>query len=152
MSLMDLLQKVDLFKGLSFPEVNKIGALCKETSYKEGDIIIEEDQPGEALYVIKSGKARVVKVEGGKEKHVADVAAGELVGEMSIMDNMTTSARVIAEAPTECLVLKREDLDLLLKSDDKLHIKILRALIRTMTLRLRRANQDLILWKMDFNE
>lgn len=152
MSLMDLLQKVEMFKGLTFPEVNKIGALCKEATFKPGDLIIEEDKPGEALYIIKSGKARVVKMEGGSEKQLAQVGEGEHIGEMSLMDEMRTSARVIAEEPSECLVLYKEDLDLLLQTDDKLHIKILRSMIRTLTLRLRRTSEDLMLWKMDFNE
>lgn len=152
MSLMDLLQKVEMFKGLTFPEVNKIGALCKETTFEPGDIILEEDKPGEALFIIKSGKARVVKMEGGMEKQLAQVGDGEHIGEMSLMDEMRTSARVIAEATTECLVLHKEDLDLLMKTDDKLHIKILRAMIRTMALRLRRTDEDLMLWKMEFNE
>lgn len=152
MSLLDLLQKVEMFKGLTFPEVNKIGNLCKEKSFKPGEIIIEEDKPGEALYIMKSGKARIVKMEGGQERQLAYASEGEHLGEMSLMDDMRTSARVIAEEPTECLVLYKEDLDLLLQTDDKLHIKILRAMIRTLTLRLRRTSEDLMVWKMDFTE
>ena len=152
MSLLDLLQKVEMFKGLTFPEVNKIGALCKETTFETGDLIIEEDKPGEALFIIKSGKARVVKMEGKQERQLAEVGDGEHIGEMSLMDDMMTSARVIAEATTECLVLYKEDLDLLLQTDDKLHIKMLRAMICTMALRLRRTSEDLMLWKMDFTE
>jgi CRP-like cAMP-binding protein len=152
MSLMELLQKVEMFKGLTFPEVNKIGALCKEKAFKPGEIIIEEDKTGEALFIIKKGKARVVKMEGKDEKRLAQVSEGEHIGEMSLMDEMTTSARVIAEEPMECLVLYKEDLDLLLQTDDKLHIKILRSMIRTLTLRLRRTSEDLMVWKMEFNE
>lgn len=152
MSLLDMLKKVDMFKGLSIQEINKIGALCKEKSFREGEIIIEEDKIGEALYIIKSGSARVVKMEGGEEKKLAEVSEGEHIGEMSLMDDMTTSARVVAQQSTECLVLYKEDLELLLNTDDKLHIKILRAMIRTLTLRLRRTSEDLMLWKMEFTE
>ena len=86
------------------------------------------------------------------EKQLAFVGDGEHIGEMSLLDEMRTSARIIAESPTECLVLYKEDLDLLMKTDDKLHIKILHAMIRTMALRLRRTDEDLMLWKMEFNE
>jgi len=152
MSLMELLQKVEIFKGLTFPEVNKIGALCKELKFESGDIIIEEDKPGEALFIIKQGKARVVKMEGSNEKQIAQVGEGEHIGEMSLMDEMTTSARVIAEEPMECLVLYKEDLDLLLQTDATLNNKMLRAMIRTLALRLRRTSTDLMVWKMEFNE
>ena len=152
MSLLELLEKVEMFKDLTFPEVNKIGALCKETSFMPGDIIIEEGKPGEALYIIKSGKARIVKMEGDQERQLAEAGEGEHLGEMSLMDDMTTSARVVAEEPTECLVLHKEDLDHLLQTDDKLHVKILRVVIRTLTQRLRRTSTDLMLLKMDFAE
>ena len=65
---------------------------------------------------------------------------------------MTTSARVIAEESTECLVLYKEDFDLLLATDDKLHIKVLRAINRTLAGRLRRTSEDLMVWKLEFNE
>lgn len=152
MSLMELLQNVDMFKDLSIPEVNKIGALCKEKTFQAGDIIIEEDTPGESLYIIKSGSAKVVKVEGGEERHLADICCGEHVGEMSLMDGARTSARVIATETAECLELTKEDLDLLMNTDDKLHIKVLRSMIRTMALRLRRTSEDLMIWRMDFDE
>jgi len=152
MSLLELLQKVEMFKTLTFPEVNKIGALCKEASFEPGAIIIEEDKPGEALYIIKSGRARIVKMEGGQEKKLAEAREGEHLGEMSLMDDMTTSARVVAEENTECLVLYKEDLDLLFQTDNELHVKILRSMIRTLTLRLRRTSEDLMLWKMEFTE
>ncbi|MCX6356587.1 MAG: cyclic nucleotide-binding domain-containing protein, partial [Candidatus Aureabacteria bacterium] len=76
--------------------------------------------------------------------------AGEHVGEMSLIDGMNTSARVIAEEPTECLVLYKEDLDLLLASDDKLQIKVLRVINRTLAERLRRTSEDLMVWKLEF--
>jgi len=152
MSLLELLEKVEMFKGLTFPEVNKIGALCKEMAYQPEDIIIEEDKPGEALYIIKSGKVRIVKIEGGEERRIVEAGEGQHLGEMSLMDDMTTSARVIAEEPTECLALYKEDLDLLLESDDKLHIKMCRAMNRTLTQRLRRTSEDLMVWKMEFTD
>jgi len=148
----EALKKVGILKYLDDDEMERIAALCKEETFAEGDIIIEEDKPGEALYIIESGRARVVKLEGGYERKLADVRAGETVGEMSLIDGMTTSARVVAEEETECLILYKEDFDLLLASNDQLHIKVLRAITRTLAMRLRRTSEDLMVWKLEFNE
>lgn len=152
MSNPQMLKNVSIFKDLSEDEIQRIAALTKDRVFQHGDIVIEEDRPGEALYLLRSGRARVAKIEGGYERNLAEVGSGELVGEMSLIDGMNTSARVIAEEPTECLVLYKEDFDLLLASDDKLQIKVLRAINRTLVERLRRTSEDLMVWKLEFNE
>ena len=148
----EVLKKVGIFMDLDDEELKRVAALCKEQNYQPGDIIIEEDKPGEALYILQSGTARVVKMEGGTERSIAEVGSGEHVGEMSLIDGMTTSARVVAQEPSECLVLLKEDLDLLLASDDKMCIRVLRAITKTLAERLRRTSEDLMVWKLEFNE
>ena len=148
----DVLRKVGIFKDLDDEELKRVAKLCKEQNYQPGDIIIEEDKPGDALYILKSGKARVVKMEGGNERSIAEVGPGEHVGDMSLIDGMTTSARVVAQEPVECLMLLKEDLDLLLASDDKMCITVLRAITKTLAERLRRTSEDLMVWKLEFNE
>jgi len=149
---LEVLKKVGIFKDLDDEELKRVAALCKEQNYQPGDIIIEEDKPGEALYILQSGSARVVKMEGGNERGIAEVGSGEHVGEMSLIDGMTTSARVVAQEPSECLVLLKEDLDLLLASDDKMCIRVLQAITKTLAERLRRTSEDLMVWKLEFNE
>ena len=148
----EILKNVSIFKNLSDDEAEKVTNLCGEQKFEPGDIIIEEDTKGEGLYIIRSGKARVVKLEGGYERNIAEVGPGEHIGEMSLIDDMNTSARVVAEEPTVCLALRKEDLDLAMDSDDKLHIKILRSITATLTERLRRTSEDLMVWKLEFNE
>jgi len=152
MSCGEDIKKIGLFRNLTDEEASRVADLCKEMNYQAGDIIIEEDRPGEAIYLLETGSARVVKVEGDAEHEIAEISSGEHVGEMSLIDGMTTSARVVAKEPCKCIALYKEDLDLLLNSDDKLHINVLRAMIRTLAERLRRTSEDLILWKAEFNE
>ena len=152
MPALEAIRKIGFFKDLSDDEIERIAALCKEKSYQSGEIIIEEDMPGEAIYIMETGKVRVVKMEGGNERSLAEAGPGEHVGEMSLIDGMTTSARVVASEPTECFLLYKEDFDLLLASDDKLHIKILRTITCKMAERLRRTTEDLMVWKLEFNE
>ena len=148
----EVLKNVSIFKELDEEELRRVAALCKEKDYQPGEIIIEEDTPGEALYILETGKVRVVKMEGGNERSIAEVGSGDHVGEMSLIDGMATSARIVAEEPTECLVLLKEDLDLLLETDDKMCIRVLRAITKTLAKRLRRTSEDLIVWKLEFSE
>ncbi len=148
----EMIRKVPIFTDLTDKEIEQIQALCKVQVFQPGEIIIEEDTPGQALFVIRSGRARVAKLEGGCERNLAEVGAGEHVGEMSLVDGMNTSARVVADETTECIVLYKEDFDLLLAGDDQLHISILRVITRTLAERLRRTSEDLMVWKLEFNE
>jgi CRP-like cAMP-binding protein len=61
-------------------------------SFEAGEIIIEEGQPDATIYVIKSGEVEV----SHNGETLATLGAGELVGEMALIDTMPRSATVIA--------------------------------------------------------
>jgi CRP/FNR family cyclic AMP-dependent transcriptional regulator len=65
-------------------------------SFEAGEIIIEEGQSDDTIYVIRSGEVQVVH-DG---EVLATLGAGELVGEMSLIDNLPRSATVIALSDT----------------------------------------------------
>jgi CRP-like cAMP-binding protein len=68
------------------------------------------------------------------------LGAGELFGEMSLVDDLFTSARVEAESDVELIVLPRGQFEQLMASDLALAVKVYRAFCRTLSDRLRRAN------------
>lgn len=65
-------------------------------SFEAGEIIIEEGQSDDTLYVIRAGEVQVVH-DG---EVLATLGAGELIGEMALIDNMPRSATVIAATDT----------------------------------------------------
>jgi cGMP-dependent protein kinase 2 len=72
---------------------------------KAGDVLIEEGETGDDIFVIRSGSMVVEKTIGGKKVFLSYVPAGSYVGEMSLFDEGRRNATVRATVRTEAIVL-----------------------------------------------
>jgi CRP-like cAMP-binding protein len=71
------LQEVDIFKGLSERHLDRIAALCEETSFREGDVFGNQDERGSDLYIIKKGEIIVSTGSGDSSVVVRTVSERE---------------------------------------------------------------------------
>lgn len=132
----ELVQRTPLFHALNFDETRRLFKVARLERRPAGTVIVEADAIGEALYIVKDGTVRVVR-DGVV---LGALGAGELFGEMSLVDDLFTSARVEAETEVELIVLPRAPFERLVASDLALAVKVYRAFCRTLSDRLRRAN------------
>ena len=95
------LASIELFDGFSPEELARVGELTDEVDAEVGAVLTEQGKPGQEAYVIVSGTASVVI--GGEV--MTTLGAGELVGEMSLIDNRPRSATVRADTPMHLLAL-----------------------------------------------
>jgi len=150
MENLELIRNLRLFKELDDLELKKFLEIASEKKYPAGKIIIEENTEGKALYVIKSGTALVSKVDGALEAEIVKLFAGEHFGEMSLVEDAKTSARVSAYNDVVCIVIPRDAFQKLIGSDYKIAAEIYRAFTQTLCDRLRTTSQDLVAWKPEF--
>lgn len=141
----ELLQKLHLFQKLTFDETTRLGSIIQYVDLPAGTIVIEENALGDALYVIQNGEVRVTRDidqdgQHSEKEEIGRLKAGELFGEMSLIDDVLTSARV--STVTDCRLLKmpRDKFEALLASDEKLAVKVYRSFCRTLSDRVRRTN------------
>jgi serine/threonine protein kinase len=81
-----------------------------EISFRKGDMLIRQDARGHALQVLLEGRAAVVVTSDVDDPtEVAEVAAGDVVGEMALISGEPTSADVVARGPGRALSLAAED-------------------------------------------
>jgi CRP-like cAMP-binding protein len=73
-----------------------------------GTVIIREGDAGQGLFVVLAGEVEVLKQDAGKEIALARLRAGEVFGEMSLLNNQPTTATVRAVRPSTILFLARE--------------------------------------------
>lgn len=139
----DLIQKTFLFQLLNFDETLALANLFQRQSVKKGDVIIEENALGQALYLIQSGQVGVFKGEGASREAIATLGAGELFGEMSLIENELTSASVVALEPAVLLVIRRKDFEELLAGNKDIALKVYRTFCNTLSERLRRTSREL---------
>jgi CRP-like cAMP-binding protein len=141
----ELLQKLHLFKLLTFDETTRLGSIIEYVDVPADRVVIEQNALGDALYVIARGEVRVSRdVDGGggheASEEIGHLREGEVFGEMSLIDDVLTSARVTAASPCRLLKLPRAAFEQLLLQDEKLAVKVYRSFSRTLSDRLRRTS------------
>ncbi len=72
-------------------------------SYKSGDVIITEYEPGETFYLVQTGQVQVVKCINNSIKNIDILKPGEFFGEMAILDNSPRGATCLAKGNVTCL-------------------------------------------------
>lgn len=136
-STSEFLATVPLFKGLQLADLGRFGELLREKSYPKGSVILFEDDPGDALFIVRTGRVKVVLVaEDGREVILGLLGVGEHFGELSLIDDQPRSAHVIAMEESSLLVLRRDDFRRRVEANPSVAWSLLTELSR----RLRRAD------------
>ena len=135
MSVADILRAVPLFADLQDEEIERISLNARNRTYPKGSVIVFEDDPGDALYVVVSGKVKVVLTgDDGREVILATLTDNDFFGEMSLIDDEPRSAHVIAMDDADLLVLRREDFQKRLHETPRIAIGLLGALCKRLRL------------------
>jgi CRP/FNR family cyclic AMP-dependent transcriptional regulator len=132
------LARVSLFRDLNPHDLQILGATCHERDYAAGDVLIRQGDTAVGLFVIVSGKVRVTRRQDNEpEQELNTLGPGEVVGEMSLLDDLPRSATVTAVEPTHVLTLPVWDFRATLREHPDMGIRLLGILSR----RLRQAEQ-----------
>jgi CRP-like cAMP-binding protein len=101
----NLLQTSPLFSPFSVTDKKALIERFKSRQVDEGTFLITREKPGEALYVVLSGRCEVLDVDhSGREVVLAELKDGDVFGEMSMLWNKATCASV--RATTTCSVMR----------------------------------------------
>ncbi|MEO0254473.1 MAG: Crp/Fnr family transcriptional regulator [candidate division WOR-3 bacterium] len=134
------LKDVPLFKFLSDREIEIIEKLGISKKYKKGEIIIEEREKGDSIYIINSGEVKVsLFSEDGKEITLTYLKEGDFFGEVGFFGEEERTARVTAIKDTDVTIFHREDLLYNLMK----HPEILISIIKEMAERIKKTNEKL---------
>ncbi len=109
MENLELIRNIRIFMELEDPELERFLQIAEEKKFAKGAVIIEENTEGQALFIIKNGTVEVTKVDGALESELGKLFAGEHFGEMSLVEDAKTSARVKAYNEVVCLVIPRSE-------------------------------------------
>ncbi|TAK80463.1 MAG: Crp/Fnr family transcriptional regulator [Aquabacterium sp.] len=140
LSNLDLIRRVPLFSMLTAPQAEAVAEAVIKRRFRRGEIIVERGQKSNALYILLTGRARVIASDPrGREVILAVLQPGDYLGEMSLIDNEPHSATVRAEVQTDVLVLGRSEFARCLPENSSLSYAIMRGLVQ----RLRASNRQI---------
>jgi uncharacterized membrane protein len=110
----EILRNIPLFSLLDDQELLELSKHLEEKHYFAGQMILSAGDPGDAMYIVQSGKVELFLRDSNDERvSLSFVEAGDLFGELSLLDKQPRSASAIAAENTHLLLVDREDLLLL---------------------------------------
>jgi CRP/FNR family cyclic AMP-dependent transcriptional regulator len=102
----------------------------------QNQILLKEGENSNSMYWVQSGQLIVTKQRGKDEVTLGHICSGELVGEISFLDQEPRSATVKALTECELIQIPQEMIDAIYKSQPKW----LEILVKTLAERLRKTN------------
>lgn len=146
MDTLQLMRGVELFDGLSDDEITRLLALCREAHYQKGEVITRQGQPGSELFIVREG---LVEVTVGAPNASADtppqtvinLGAGQVVGEMALVDGGPRSATVrCVAATTTVYAIERDAFEQMCQADHHIGLVVYRNLAADLSFKLRHRN------------
>lgn len=125
----DLLGRLTLFENCTRKELGDIASIMVEAERPAGTSLTREGQDGGLMFVLLEGTADVV----ASGKVIGHLGAGDVVGELSLIDGKQRSASVVSSSTVRVLELVSDDFKKLVYSSPK----FVKALLRSLSIRVR---------------
>lgn len=95
-----------------------------------GDVLFNEGDESDAMFVIRSGAVRLHKAIDGQDTTVAELAPGDFCGEVSVVLGGPQPVSATATAPTKCLVVNADTLEQMVTSEAAITVSLIQGLAR----------------------
>jgi len=151
-----ILQETELFKNLTPAQIRKVLNICRTITFSEDEIIMNEGETGDRMYIILGGTVEVIKklimdgvedegtVERNKIFTRLDAGQHAVFGEIALLEELHRTATVRAVTRCTLYEIRKDDFLKLAEGDFEFGYRILLNLARIVSARLRKANEDTI--------
>lgn len=137
---MSTLRRLPLFATLSRRELRVVDSLLHERRFLKGEIVFDEGEEGQALYVIIGGRVLICRQAQPETGRIAEIDAGSVFGELALLDSAPRSAQARAMEDCALASFSRGDFESLLDSHIVIASKISLQLARQLGRQLRDRN------------
>ena len=139
----DALARVDLFSGLRKKELTEVAKCCREAKYSPGSVLISQGEKGSGLFILTKGTVRITRTNSPDEAEevLGTAQAGDVIGEMALLDDLPRSATVTALDEVTVLVLPFWEFRIVLRDIFRRDPDVGLDLLAVLSRRLRKAEQ-----------
>ncbi len=131
--LMQIIQKIDVFDGLTVVDVQNMLAICFLKKYVKGEEVYRLGAPSADMVVLIQGRLQVIGKDGTP---LVDIPAGTSIGEMGLFTGEPRSATILASQDSAGLVITRERLEGLMATEKAMKATILQNVVNLLSKRL----------------
>ncbi len=129
----DYVAQLPLFEGVDRRDLDWLFSTAEPVEIPAGHVLMKEGDPGGSLYLVLDGEFEFTKRSGEQEVVLAVRGSGEVIGEMSLLDQSPRSATVRATRDSRLLMIKQDAFHQLLSTSPAATL----AILQTVTSRLR---------------
>jgi CRP/FNR family cyclic AMP-dependent transcriptional regulator len=96
--------------------------------FAEGDVLFQEGEPGDHMFVVQSGKVRITKRVGQRDRSLAMLGPGEFVGEMAILNGKPRTATATMVEAGHCLIISAKTLEAMVAKNTEIALRLIKKL------------------------
>lgn len=135
------LRRVKILSDMTDQQIGRFAQFMEVVQANQFREIVKKGEPGDSMFLMLDGEARVRTFVGGKEKILATLRAGEFFGDMALFDHGPRAADVVANLNCTLLKITADSLMRLTTDAPELATPFLVAICRTLTSRIRADNK-----------
>lgn len=121
-----LLSRTPLFSSLRPRELETLAGRAAERPMRAGEVVFRRSDPGSSMVAILSGEVRIVLPgANGRDQVLRVLRAGEVFGEVALLDGRARTADVVAETNGRLMIVERRDLLHILTDDPDFALRII---------------------------
>lgn len=128
-----MLRQVPLFSGIEPAKLKLLAFTSDRVSYRDGQDLFRQGDEGDAAYVILSGEADIIVDSDAGPITVAHVEPNSIVGEITILCDVSRTATVRARGPVETLRIRKDHFLRMLREFPEMTIEIVRVLANRLS-------------------
>jgi CRP/FNR family transcriptional regulator, cyclic AMP receptor protein len=144
MNILNILKQVELFRGLNSEQLEQVSRIAQAEIFQLGDFICKQGDRADKLYIISRGQVEIsVQNNNGQSEAMLYLGAGQVVGEITLVDAGRRSASVIAaEDSTEVFSIPNAEFMQLCETDTQIGFFIMRNIAQDLSFKLRHHDYE----------
>jgi CRP/FNR family cyclic AMP-dependent transcriptional regulator len=132
-----LLTGIELFAGMTPTQLDWVAQRAHKRVFEAGRNVITIEQPGEAVYIILQGTVKIHIEQGERDVILSILGAGDLLGEMSLIDSVGRSASAVTLENSLLLWMDKTSFNYMLDN----FMPVARNLVKILSARVRLSDQ-----------
>jgi CRP-like cAMP-binding protein len=134
---------VSLFHDLRSRDMGRIMQAVQKRTYRAGEVLFSEGQVGKAVFIIRSGRVKLVRATSSGERTLGFLSPGQLFGEMALLENLPRTASAVMVEEGDIYLLYTSALEELSKSSPTIGAALMRNMAIMLSGLLRKSNLEI---------